>query len=63
MSELEKFLEENKEEILDVVSKELDLPKEMLKTIKESNFREKTFDLPKRRIGYDKQKRYMGFNR
>lgn len=48
MSELEKFLEENKEEILDVVSKELNLPKEMLKTIKECNFREKVFDLPKK---------------
>lgn len=48
MNDLEKILEENKEQILDVVSKELDLPKEMLKTIKESNFREKVFDLPKK---------------
>lgn len=48
MSELENFLEENREEILDVVSKELNLPKELLKTIKESNFREKVFDLPEK---------------
>lgn len=31
MSELEKLLEKNKNEILDLVSKELDLPKDMLK--------------------------------
>lgn len=31
MSELEKFLEESKNEILDLVSKELGLPKDMLK--------------------------------
>lgn len=46
MSELEKFLEKNKNEILDLVSKELDLPKEMLKAIKKDDFRKKVFALP-----------------
>ena len=47
-NELEKLLEKNKKEILDVISKELDFPKELLKTIKESNFIEKVFGLPKK---------------
>lgn len=46
MSELEKLLEKNKNEILDLVSKELDLPKELLKAIKKDDFRKKVFDLP-----------------
>jgi len=46
MSELEKLLEENKNEILDIISKELDLPKEMIKAIKKDDFRKKVFDLP-----------------
>lgn len=55
MNDLEKFLEENKEQILDVVSKELDLPKEMLKTVRETNFR-KNFDLPEKDGGKNENK-------
>ena len=46
MSELEKLLEKNKNEILDLVSKELDLPKEMLKAIKKDDFRKKVAPKP-----------------